>query len=121
MKLNCFSQTNDEIYSLMKEISLVKDSREIVNTNAGKLILIYDWKAATLLSEFFLDSNETKVYSDCLERYLTTGEIAIIIADRIDGMNYNKLTLVQNCLMEFCKGNTNLIEYYLPYTSKWLI
>ena len=71
LKLNCFSQTNIEVYSLLKEISLTKDSREIVNTNAGKVILAYDWKAATLLSEFFLDSNKTKVYSDCLERYLT--------------------------------------------------
>ena len=115
LKLNCFSQTNIEVYSLLKEISLTKDSREIVNTNAGKVILAYDWKAATLLSEFFLDSNKTKVYSDCLERYLTIGELAIIIADRIDGMNYYRLTLLQNCLAEFCNGNANLIEYYLPY------
>ncbi|UUV21009.1 hypothetical protein [Paenimyroides aestuarii] len=115
LKLNSFSQTNVEVYSLLKEISLVKHSREIVNTNAGKILLSYDWKAAEILSEYFLDSNKTKVYSDCLERYLTIGEIAIIIADRIDGMNYYRLTLLQNCLMEFCQGNANIIEYYLPY------
>lgn len=115
LKLNCFSQTNVEVYSLLKEISLTEDSREIVHTNAGRILLNYDWKVAAILSEYFLDSNKTKVYSDCLERYLTIGEIAIIIADRIDGMNYYRLTLLQNCLGEFCKGNANIIEYYLPY------
>lgn len=115
LKLNCFSQTNVEVYSLLKEISLTEDSREIVHTNAGRILLSYDWKVAAILSEYFLDSKKTKVYSDCLERYFTIGEIAIIIADRIDGMNYYRLTLLQNCLAEFCHGNTNLIEYYLSY------
>ncbi len=56
------------------------------------------------------------MYSECLNRHLTFDELAIIIADRIDGINYFRLTLVQNCLGAFCKEN--LIEYYVPYINE---
>ena len=67
-----------------------------------------------MLSDFFSDSILTQVKSECNERSLNKGEIAIILADHIDRMPYALLTGVQNCLLEFCEDNPNLVEYYLP-------
>ncbi|MGM9979589.1 MAG: hypothetical protein ACI33J_12375 [Clostridium sp.] len=113
-----FAQNQEEISFLLKQISLTNESSKIAETEAGKKLIDYGWKITPILSENFLNEEVTNVYSECLNRYLTLGELSIIIADRIDGMNYYKLTLVQNCLAEFCKGNLNLIEYYLPYINE---
>lgn len=33
-------------------------------------------------------------------------------------MPYFVLTGMQNCLLEFCENNPNLIEYYLPWINR---
>ncbi|MBD8487340.1 hypothetical protein IFO69_01130 [Echinicola sp. CAU 1574] len=49
---------------------------------------------------------------------MNKGEIAIIMADRIEGMPYARVTGIQNCTLTFCKKNANLIEYYLPFIER---
>ena len=107
------SQTKTEIDSLLNEIAKTENSKEIINTNEGKKFIEYGWKLLPLLSDFFIDQTETNVNSECVGRNLTKGEIAIIVADRIEGMQYFRLTKIQNCTLTFCEKNLNLIEYYL--------
>ena len=70
-------------------------------------------KSLIVLAEFFTDSTLTKVKSDCHNRNLTKGEIAIIIADRIEGIPYFTVFRIQNCTLTFCENNPNRVEYYL--------
>ena len=65
------------------------------------------------LASFFTDKTLSQIKSECNKRYLTKGEIAIIMADQIQFMPYAKLTGIQNCTLSFCKDNPNLVEYYL--------
>ncbi|CCG52279.1 Protein of unknown function [Flavobacterium indicum GPTSA100-9 = DSM 17447] len=109
------SQTNVEIDSLLNEIAKIENSKEIINTNEGKKIIGYGWKLLPKLSEFFTDKTETNVKSECVGRNLTKGEIAIILADRIEGMPYAQITGIQNCLATFCEKNMNFIEYYVDF------
>ncbi len=67
------------------------------------------------LALFFKDTSLTDVYSDCQNRKLKRGELAIIVADLADNMPYHNLTGIQNCILSFCKNNPNLIEYYFNY------
>ena len=108
-----FSQTESEIDSLLTEISETENTKEIAKTEQAKKIITFGEKALLTLTEFFTDSTLTKVKSECQKRNLTKGEIAIIMADRIEFMPYAKLTGIQNCLLTFCENNPNLIEYYL--------
>lgn len=110
-----FSQTKIEINTLLVEISNTEKSEKITTTRPAKQIEQFGTSALIVLADFFKDKTTTKVYSDCLERNLTKGEIALIVADRIQGIPYAKLTGVQNCLMEFCENNPNRIEYYFPW------
>ncbi|MCH3883414.1 hypothetical protein [Tenacibaculum aquimarinum] len=113
-----FSQTESEIDLLLNGISETENSKEITKTEQAKKIIAFGENSLKTLAEFFTDSTLTKVKSECQERNLTKGEIAIIIADRIEGMPYFIVTGVQNCTMEFCENNPNLIEYYLPWIEK---
>ncbi|AUC80755.1 hypothetical protein [Lacinutrix sp. Bg11-31] len=113
-----FSQTESEIDLLLNGISKTENSKEITKTEQSKKIIAFGENSLKTLAEFFTDSTLTKVKSECQERNLTKGEIAIIIADRIEGMPYFIVTGVQNCTMEFCENNPNLIEYYLPWIEK---
>ena len=113
-----FSQTESEIDLLLNGISETENSKEIIKTEQAKKIIAFGENSLKTLAEFFTDSTLTKVKSECQERNLTKGEIAIIIADRIEGMPYFIVTGVQNCTMEFCENNPNLIEYYLPWIEK---
>ncbi len=118
LNLSLFSaQTKEEFNKLINEIS-VENSIDIITTKESKQIISYGEKSLTLLAEFFTDETLTNVKSDCLERNLTKGEIAIILADRIQRIPYFRLTGIQNCLLEFCKNNPNLIEYYFPFIQK---
>ncbi len=65
------------------------------------------------LIDKFPDTTLSNVYSNCCNRYLSRGELAIIIADHIEKMPYFLLTGIQNCTMTFCPDNPNNIEYYL--------
>ncbi len=66
----------------------------------------------TYLAKFFDIPTQTIIYSDCQNRFLTKGEVAIIVADRLKTMPYYNLTGIQNCTLSHCENNSNLIEYY---------
>ena len=108
-----FAQTKSEIDSLLNEIAETENSIGIIKTVEAEKTIAFGEKSLPILAEFFIDSTRTNVKSECQERNLTKGEIAIVMADRIEGMPYATITGVQNCLLTFCKGNPNLIEYYL--------
>jgi len=109
-----FSQTRSEIDLLLNGISETRNSKEITKTRQAKKIIAFGENSLKTLSHFFTDSSLTKIKSECQKRNLTKGEIAIIVADKIERMPYFQLTGMQNCFLEFCKDNPNLIEYYLP-------
>ncbi len=108
-----FSQTKSEIDSLLNGIAETENSKGITKTEQAKKIIAFGENSLKTLAEFFTDSTLTIIKSDCQERNLTKGEIAIIMADRIEGMPYFTVTGIQNCLATFCENNPNLIEYYL--------
>ena len=113
MNLNLsFSQTKTEIDTLLTEISKTENSKDIIKTEQAEKIIASGEKSLLILSEFFTDSTLTKVKSECNNRNLTKGEIAIIIADRIESMPYFTVTRIQNCTLTFCENNPNRIEYY---------
>ena len=99
---------------MLNVIAKTKDSKEITKTESAKKLYNYGLKLLPTLTEFFTDQTETNVKSECIERNLTKGEIAIIMADRIEAMPYFRVTGIQNCLFTFCEKNLNYIEYYLP-------
>jgi len=107
-----FSQTKSDIDSLLTEIVETQNSKEIIKTEQAEKIISYGENTLLTLSEFFTDQTLTRIKSDCQERNLTKGEIAIILADRIKSMPYFRLTKIQNCTLTFCENNPNLIEYY---------
>ena len=113
-----FSQTESEIDSLLNVISKTENSIGIVKTKQAEKIMAFGEKSLPILAEFFTDFTLTEIKSECHNRNLTKGELAIIIADRIEGMPFALLTGVQNCLLEFCENNPNLIEYYLPWIKQ---
>ncbi len=108
-----FSQTKSEIDTLLSGISETENSKGITKTEQGKKIITFGKNSLLTLSDFFTDSTVTKVKSECQERNLTKGEIAIIMADRIERMPYFTITGIQNCLLTYCENNLNFIEYYL--------
>ena len=108
-----FDQMSAEIDSLITEIGTTPDSRMITNTIPAKRIIAFGESSLAILAVLFSDTTSTNVRSDCQDRHLTKGEIAIIMADRIEGMPYATITGIQNCLLTFCENNSNLIEYYL--------
>tara|TARA_Y100000815_G_scaffold273595_1_gene305256 strand:- start:218 stop:652 length:435 start_codon:yes stop_codon:yes gene_type:complete len=108
-----FSQTKSEIDSLLNGISTIENSKEISKTEQARKIISFEQNSLTTLAIFFTDSTMTKVKSECQERNLTKGEIAIIMADQVEFMPYGTLTGIQNCLLTFCENNPNLVEYYL--------
>lgn len=112
-----FSQTKSEIDSLLNEISEIENSKEIIKTIQAEKLIAFGEKSLLTLSIFFTDSSFTKVKSDCHNRNLTKGEIAIIIADRIERMPYFTVTRIRNCILTFCENNPNLIEYYFDINN----
>lgn len=112
------AQTKTEMDSLLNIIGEIENSKHISKTEETQKIIEIGANSLIILADFFTDQTKTNVYSDCQNRTLIKGEIAIIIADRIEGMPFAKLTGVQNCLLEFCKDNPNLIEYYFPWIAK---
>ena len=110
-----FSQSKSEIENLLDGISKIENSKELTNTEQAEKLIKYGWRILPTLAEFFTNQTSTNVKSECLDRILNKGEIAIIMADRIEGMPYARVTEIQNCTLDFCEKNANLIEYYLPY------
>ena len=113
-----FAQTKVEIDSLLNEISKTENSKLITETEQAIKLNGFGKNALLPLASFFSDKTLTTVRSECNNRYLTKGEIAIIMADRIQFMPYYPLTGIQNCILAFCKDNPNLIEYYLDAITR---
>ncbi len=113
-----FSQTKTEIDSLLEVIGKTKQSKFIVETSETKQIMTYKETVLSILADFFTDSTLVNTNSICNNRILTKGELALIIADRIEPMPYFTLTGIQNCLLTFCENNPNLIEYYLDFIRR---
>ena len=113
-----FSQTKSEIELLLNEIAKIENSTQIIKTEQTQEILAYGEKSLPMLAELFTDSALTTITSECNNRVLTYGELAIIIADSIKRTPYAFLTGVQNCTLEFCENNPNLIEYYFHWIEK---
>ena len=113
-----FSQSKSDVENLLNGISKTENSKEIKNTKQAEKLIEYGWRILPTLAEFFTDQTLTNVESECHERILNKGEIAIIIADRIEGMPYFPLTGVENCILTFCENNSNLIEFYLPFINR---
>jgi len=111
------SQTKEDVAAVLDKISTLDDSKRILD-NFRKQITGYDKKSLPVLAGFFQDTSMTSVYSHCLSRKLTKGELAIIVADLTETMPYAQVTQVQNCTLTFCDKNPNLIEYYLDYIAK---
>lgn len=108
------AQTRPEIDSLINTIAAeVDSSQSIIQNNNAKTILNYGIDVIPQLIQLFENNERTMIYSVCQEKHLTKGEIAIILADRIEGMPYFVVTRIQNCTLDFCENNPNLIEYYL--------
>ena len=106
-------QVKDELESTLT--NLYGESENIIKDNAVKNLLSAGTKLLPVLSTRFTDNTISKVYSTCAGRYLTRGELAIIVADHIEGMPYFQLTGLQNCTLESCPNNPNFVEYYLEF------
>ncbi len=113
-----FSQSKSEIENLLDGISTIDNSKEITKTKQAEKLILYGWRILPILAEFFSDQTLTEIKSECNNRILNKGEIAIIMADRIEGMPYARVTGIQNCTLTFCEKNANLIEYYLPFIKR---
>ena len=108
-----FSQSKKEIDSLLSVVNEIENSKSITSSPAAIKIIAYGGKVLPLLASYFQDTIKTHIKSDCQDILLNKGEVAIIIADRIELMPYALLTGIENCLLQFCKDNPNWIEYYL--------
>lgn len=109
--LNLKAQEQERITKLIDKISLIENSQFICPEFSAEISKIKR-RDLVVLIDFFDDKTVTKVYSDCNNRYLTRGEIAIIVGDLRETMPYATLTNIQNCILTFCENNPNLIEYY---------
>ena len=112
-----FSQTESKIDSLLIGIAETENSKEIIKTVQAEKIRAFGENSLIILAGFFTDTTLTKVKSECLNRNLTKGEIAIIMADRIESMPYFTVTRIQNCTLTFCENNPNRIEYYFSINN----
>ena len=113
-----FSQSKSEIENLLDGIAKIENSKEITKTEQAEKLIEYGWRILPTLAEFFTDQTLTEIKSECNNRILNKGEIAIIMADRIEGMPYARVTGIQNCTLTFCEKNANLIEYYLQFIER---
>lgn len=113
-----FSQSKSEIEDLLIEVCKVSDSKDIIKNEAASKISDYQEEALQILPDFFIDDSKTDVYSKCLKRKLSRGEVAIILCDRIEIMPYFQLIGMQNFTFSFCEDNPNFIESYLDIINK---
>lgn len=69
-----YTQAESEIDSLLTRISEIDNSKEITNTEHARKIVALGENSLLILAEFFTDLTQTKVKSECQERYLTKGD-----------------------------------------------
>lgn len=107
------AQSQSVIDKLLDSLSQTSNSRNLSTTMQAARLISYGKTVLPLLAIRFSDQSPTNVYSSCQNTKLVKGEIAIIIADRIESMPYALLTGIQNCTMTFCDNNPNMVEYYV--------
>jgi hypothetical protein len=112
------AQSKHEVDSLLNEIGKIDNLKDITKNLSAVKLISYDNKILKLLASCFRDTSLTGIKSDCHGVILKRGEIAIIIADKIEMMPYALLTGIQNCLLQFCNDNPNLVEFYLEYIRR---
>ena len=108
-----WAQSPAGLDSLLSHLS--GNSRHLTKIIAVKKFISQGTISLPALAANFTDTTLSKVFSNCTGRYLTKGEIAIILADRIETMPYFTLTGLQNCLLESCDDNPNFVEYYFYF------
>lgn len=113
-----YCQSKSEIEDLLIEVSKVPDSKDIIKNQSALKISDYHDEALNILPDFFTDDTKTNVYSKCLKRKLTKGELAIILCDRIEIIPYFELINMRNFALSFCKDNPNFVEPYLDIIKK---
>jgi len=109
----CFAQSKQEVDKLLGDIYKTGNSKNIITNASTKKLKAYGSKLLPTITTYFGDTSTTGIRSDCQDRFLNKGEVAIIMADHIEPMPYYTVTGIQNCILDYCKGNPNLIEYYL--------
>lgn len=90
----------------------VSNSKYISRTKQAKQIISFGRSVLPALSMYFSDTTQTKIRSECQNFNLNRGEVAIVLADRIERMPYFYVTHIQNCTLQFCEDNPNLVEFY---------
>lgn len=113
-----FGQSKSEVEDLLMDVSKVSDSKDIIKNESAMRISDYQEEALNILTDFFTDDTKTNVYSKCLKRKLSKGELAIILCDRIEIIPYFELINMQNFTLLFCKDNPNFVEPYLDIIKK---
>ncbi len=100
---DCLARLEQELDS--KEIKDHPCLGRIIGQVEDPLLLIND-----------LDNVDSSlVYSHCKSRYLTFGEVALIVMERIEHIPYATALGIQNCTHAHCEDNLNLIEYFFSY------
>lgn len=107
------AQVQYPVDSLLDALCFTRNSKDLSTQPPAQKLISYGRNILPVLAGFFIDTTLTSVQSDCHNSVVTKGEVAIILADRIEGMPYHQLTGIQNCSLEFCKDNPNRVEYYL--------
>ena len=100
-----YSQSTLLLDSLLIPIVETGNSKDIITIPQAKEIIQYGDKVLPALAAYFSDTTQTGIKSECQNLYLTKGEIAMILADRIELMPYNTLTvnLAQACGLGRCR------------------
>ncbi|WNJ17418.1 hypothetical protein [Pontibacter sp. G13] len=116
--LSCLSaHAQTKIDFLLLAVGETANSKDLTRDEIAGQIMAYGDSILPILAARFADTTQVKTYSDCQGRRLTLGEIAMILADAIEPIPYAYLTGTQNCLLQFCADNPNLLEYYMNWRS----
>lgn len=103
-------EVSNSLLSLSKEIA-VSDS--IGLSKSGRKLINSGTEILRVLQLSFTDSTITKVYSNPNHRYLSKGELAILVADKIKSIPIARVVGVQQCTPPFDSD----IESYLERIS----
>ena len=116
VSFNSYSQTNEEIEHLLNEILLVEGNYDdLIESKQANLLVSYGKDILPKLVFFFTSTEISKLKLNCFKSNLTKGEIAIIIAEKIESIPKFEIKLPYgDYLFGRCKGNPNWIDDNLP-------
>lgn len=101
-------ETRQSLLDISKQVS---NSDSIEVCNAGQKIVNSGIEIIPFLRLSFEDSTITNVYSDINYRYLSVGEIAIILTNSIEQIPIFQVVGVQQCIPPF----ENDVEHFLGH------